>query len=473
MSNDLVRYIQQQIRTENDRLHRHTHTADGKQRPRRFMYVKVEKYLKEFLALRNQHPIVVIPGLRGVGKTTLMAQLYSAYRSRFSHVLFLSVDRSINLFNAGIDDLMQAYEQILGVDLEALDRPVAVFLDEVQSDPNWSVTLKTLYDRTNKVFFCCTGSSALMLQTSTDLARRAIFEKLPPLCFTEYQMITHGIYPPKLKTPIRNALYFSPTAEDAYNQLKRLEPAVNQYWAKIDRHDVSRYLTYGTLPFTETMPDEAAIYDSLSMLLSKIITEDLPLLGSFNTDTLAAVNRLLFILAEADVTSLNSLEEQLGINRLTLSHVLDAMEKAELLIKVPAYGSNMTVAKKPAKYLFMSPALRMSFYYFTGQEGTFLTRQGKLLEDTVGAHLYREFIMRGHGAFRYDSAEGGADFILQIQNSRQLIIEVGMGQKNSRQIRKSKERVQSDYNLIFSKTELSLNREHQIVMVPLDYYFLL
>jgi hypothetical protein len=94
----------------------------------------------------------------------------------------------------------------------------------------------------------------------------------------------------------------------------------------------------------------------------------------------------------------------------------------------------MTIAKKANKYLFMSPAIRMSFFYFTGLESTFLVRQGKLLEDCVGAHLYSSFILKGQGAIRYDSAEGGADFVLQILNNKQIIIEVGMGNKDKKQI---------------------------------------
>jgi len=113
---------------------------------------------------------------------------------------------------------------------------------------------------------------------------------------------------------------------------------------------------------------------------------------------------------------------------------LDALEKAEVLIKIPAYGSNMTAAKKANKYLFMSPAIRMSFYYITGLESTFLVRQGKLLEDLVGSHLYREFILKNQAAIRYDSEEGGADFILQILNKKQIIIEVGLGEKGTKKL---------------------------------------
>ncbi|MBN1684519.1 MAG: hypothetical protein JW855_03680 [Gammaproteobacteria bacterium] len=74
---------------------------------------------------------------------------------------------------------------------------------------------------------------------------------------------------------------------------------------------------------------------------------------------------------------------------------------------------------------------------------------------------------------QYDSAKGGADFILQLLNSKQIIIEVGMGDKNRKQVINSMKKINSDYNLIFSDSELSVDQEIKTVFIPLDYYFLM
>lgn len=221
------------------------------------------------------------------------------------------------------------------------------------------------------------------------------------------------------------------------------------------------------------MLNEAAVYDAISLLLDKIIKLDLPTLGNFNFETLNTVKRILLIIAENEAVSLATLEEKLNISRATIASVFDALEKAELLIKVQPYGSNMTIAKKANKYFFISPNIRMSFFYFTGQESTYLTRQGALLEDAVCNHLHREFVLRGQGAIRYDSAQSGADFILQILNNKQIIIEVGMGDKNRRQIASSMQKINSGYNLVFSSSELKLYLTLNLVFIPLSYYFLL
>jgi len=474
MNIELIQYLQQQIRTTKERLKIFTHDPDGKKYPKRFMFVKLQKYINDFLAKKSKTKMVIIPGFRGVGKTTLMSQICSEYQSYADNLLFVSVEDVKNLFGVGIREIVSAYEEILGENLESVKKPILIFLDEIQSDPKWAISLKSLFERTANVFFCCTGSSAVILQTTTDLARRAVFEKMPPMCFTEYQMTKNSIFPIKdLRNQIRQAVYFSKDSNEVYSQLSKLKSSVNQYWSRVSRMDIKKYLAYGTLPFSFTMPNEIAIYDSISLLLDKVIRQDLPMLGRFDNDTLGFIKRILFTIAENDTTSLNSLAEKLKINYITLTNIFEALEKAELLIKIPPYGSNMTIARKPNKYLFMSPAIRMSFFYFTGQNGTYLKRLGHLLEDSIGSHLYREFVLKSQGAIRYDSSQGGADFILQILNSKQIIIEVGMGNKGERQIINSMKKIKSDYNIIFSSSELKIDKEYNIVFVPLDYYFLM
>ena len=82
-------------------------------------------------------------------------------------------------------------------------------------------------------------------------------------------------------------------------------------------------------------------------------------MGSFDQDTLGAVKRILFAIAENDVTSVSVLANKFDINRLTIANIL-ILEKAELLVKI-RHTVQMTIANKPNKYLFMSPAIRMSF----------------------------------------------------------------------------------------------------------------
>lgn len=477
MNTEFLQFIQKQYRITRDKARQFAYTPTGVKHPKRYMFVRLKKYLDGFISKESQHRLIIIPGLRGVGKTTLMAQtsLYLIEEKRQEHVLFLSIDEVQQLFRLGITEVLQAFETLIGQDLETLDTDVFVFLDEIQTDPNWAKSLKVLYDKTSRIFFCCTGSSAVVLQSTPDIGRgRGIFERMPPLSFTEFEMLKHHTLPTKgLGFSLRDALYNVLHMEVTEHHLAQKASDVHSYWNKIDRKEIDEFLTFGSLPFTLLLPSEVTKYDAVSRLIDGIIKKDLPLLGNFNATTLDTVKQMLFVMSENDTTSIEKLQEILKLDRLTIRSLLDALEKAELLIKIPAYGSNMTVAKKPAKYLFMSPAIRMSFFAITGKEQTYDVRKGKLLEDCIGSHLYREFVIQGRGAIRYDSAQGGADFIVQLKNKSQFVVEVGLGKKGTRQVEATMEKVGAEYGVVISDSELHVDIEKKIVFLPLDYYFLM
>ena len=71
----------------------------------------------------------------------------------------------------------------------------------------------------------------------------------------------------------------------------------------------------------------------------------------------------------------------------------------------------------------------------------------------------------------YDSAQGGADFILGIGQKR-IVIEVSAGKKGYKQIAVTSKKIQPDYNLIISEDLLELNEELNAVKIPLRLFLL-
>ncbi len=477
MNQTVLKHVQHQIAQARSRLTGYANDQNGKTYPKRNVFIKIEKYVKDFLNGKSEQRWVIIPGLRGVGKTTILAQIYLEFAAKpleEIQILYVSLDEVKNILNASLTDVIDAYEQILGVSFEKQDQPILLLVDEAQYDPKWASALKSLYDRSKKVCIICSGSSAVSLQTNPDVIRRAVFEKLYPMSFTEFQMIKNTVFSPTgLKQEMKDALYLSGNAEQVFETLKDLESTVLSYWAKIDRLDVQKYLAVGTLPFAIRYQNTAQVYEAILLLLDKIIAQDIEELGKFDSETLGSIKRLLYILADVDVISIHKLTELLPPTRITLSNVFDVLEKAELLIKIDPYGSNISQARKPAKYLFMTPAIRLSLLNITGQEGTFLTRQGKLLEDIAALHFYREFVTPGIGNISYDSSQESADFILQIANQKQLAVEIGMGDKELRQVIASMEKIKCDYGIVFCSGPLTLIKDKNIVKVPLDYFLLM
>lgn len=478
MEEELKNYLINQQDKAQLRLYQYTISPKGEKYPKRFILIRLEKYIREFLNNKSEKRWVIIPGLRGVGKTTALAQIYlKLLKDRGDiHLLYVSLDEAKEYLNADLVDIVKEFERILGKSYEEINKPVFLFLDEVQTDPRWTVVLKSIYDRSKKVFIFCSGSSALELQTNPDVARRASFEKLYPLSFIEYQILKNSEYPiENLKSNLIQSIYYSNNANEVFEKLKNLEPKIKEYWSKpkVKRDSIEHYLSSGTLPFTLMETTNAHLYDSVNILLDKIIKNDIQNLGKFDKDTSDSIKRLLFLLADSDIFSTTKLSEVLDINKLTIARIFEYLEQAELLIRVLPYGANIGKVRKPSKYLFMCPAMRMALFNIAGILGTFQMRMGKLLEDLSAMHFYKEFVIPRIGSLCYDSSQESADFILQIANKRQIAIEVGMGNKGIKQVINTMKNIKCDYGIIYADENLFPDESSNIVKIPLDYFLLM
>lgn len=475
---EALKYVQNQMVQAPFRLKFYAENEKGDKYPQRNVYGKIDEYLRNFLDGSNlQNRWIIVPGLRGVGKTTVLAQLFLNHFREVGErrMLYISLDEAVNVLDSSLREILAAYEKINGESFERLSKPLFIFIDEVQYDPKWASVLKSLYDRSNKVFIVCSGSSAVSLQANPDVVRRAIFQKMFPASFSEFLMIRDGKYPTRgLKKNIRNGLFVAESAGEAYKNLKNLESSVIGEWSNIDRHYVDEYLKIGTLPFAISIQDEARVYQTISLLLDKVINQDIQSLGRFDVPTLNNIKRILFLLAEADTVSVQKLSSELGMSVNTISNVLEVMELAEMLIRVMPHGSNSKKVRKPSRYQFTSSAMRSAFLSVAGNEQIFAAQRGRLMEDIVALTLYRTFVAQGHGALTYDSSKGGADFILTIAEKSIVPIEVGMGTKLGTQVRSTMKKIgATKYGVVICNNSLELLEDANVVKVPLDYFLLM
>ncbi len=477
MNNELEKFFSSQNTIIESKLKQYLFSSIGEKLPSRFLYHKLEGYINDFIEKKTEKRWVVIPGLRGTGKTTLLAQLYFYILKKYkknADLLYISLDEAKEYFQLNLLDLIKYYEENKSKRFEELDRPLFIFLDEVQIYENWAKLLKTIYDRSKQVFIFCSGSSALELQTTADVARRALIEKLHPLSFTEYQILKNNIYPPdNIEKEIFHHIYNSDNITDINNSLNKLKIKVDNYFSKIPKDSIDNYLCNGTMPFTLLYNDEAYLYKSLDSLLDKIIKNDIAIYGKLDRDTTDSIKRILFILSDSENISLTKLSELLHLNKLTISRILEYLEQSEILIRVFPYGGNIKKVRKPSKYLFMTPAIRASLYKISGLKNTFNTRRGKLLEDIFGLHFYKEFLIPNIGSVSYDSSNECADFILQILNKKQIAIEVGIGNKGIKQVINSMNNIKCNYGVVFSNDPLFIDESTNIIKIPLNYFLLI
>ena len=234
MSSEYIDHlIQEQVRFADFRATSYIQSVDGQLLPKRTLYTKIHSLWSDFYEGGDlTQRWLTISGVRGVGKTTLLFQLYHAIRHN-SHIdtLFISLDYSYPQFGMSIADILDAYERVNKISFSSLTRPLYVCIDETQLDPNWIETLDALYKSNDKIFIIAVGTPVLASQNLKEATPNTKFETLHPMSSTEYLKIKkqkHKI--PGLSGAIRDAILHSPDSDSLYASLQIIAPEVNTYY---------------------------------------------------------------------------------------------------------------------------------------------------------------------------------------------------------------------------------------------------
>lgn len=473
---ELISYLRASLAQADARLRTNIVDATGNPYPKRKDFAIFKKYIHHYLIDDGEPRWIVMPGLRGVGKTTLLSQLFLEIltTSPQIHKLYLSIDEPVRRFNASLWDIIEVYETLLGTRLEQFNTKAFLFLDEVHYDNKWDAAIKTFYDRSKKIFILCTGSSSALLkkQINTDSARRAYFRELYPMDFTEYAALKLGIsLDSTLRKAIHHALFNAHTANEACAQIASLTKKIQSYWMQIDVLEIQRFMTFGTMPFSLSIQGDGIIHNQLRQILQKIIYTDIGQLSAFEQETLNKLYALIYLLADSFEISLTRLAEHVNVSKDTLSLMLRALENTGIIQKIAPHGSHYKQTRKPYKYLFTSPAFRFTLLESKDSISAFNTFKGKLLEDVVGLYLQRILSDYANTSITYDPAQAGADFIIRI-GDKKIVIEAGYGKKSRIQALFTLKRVQGDYGIVISQNQ-EPSVHNNILKLPLEYFLLL
>ncbi|TRZ52576.1 hypothetical protein D4R99_02520 [bacterium] len=470
--NKIINYLNDQIAQAEFRARAYVLDENNKKRPTRNIYVKIKKYIEDFEKSGGTVRWLTLTGLRGSGKTTLMSQAYWDSRSLDAYRLYISADHIVQILGLNLHDVLSVYEEIIGAPFEKLEKPLFLFVDEAQYDEKWGIVLKSIYDRTNKVFIFATGSSALAMNANPDIARRTVYEKLFPLSFTEYLKIKYEKFEEKgLCSDMRQALFESETAEKLFLAVKRLEPKINRYYLGTERMEIDRYIRYGSLPFMVSLKNEALVYDQINKTLDRIVNSDVAKTGKFGSEIVSKISAILYAVADMDQINFSKISGIFEISRPKIMEIFDILESTETLTRIYPHASHLGQAKYPSKYLFSSPAFRAMYYNMVGNIISRENSQGKLLEDLVGMYLSRFLYKKINASLTYDSSQGGADFIVGFGNQK-IIVEVGAGKKGYGQISKTAQKVSAKYSLVVCNSDLEYSKEYSAVRLPLKYFLL-
>lgn len=447
-------------------------SSNNKKLNHRTDYFRIKEYIDNFLNGNNQNRFIVMPGLRGVGKTTILLQLYEYLIKNDvpnSDILYFDVSELKSFYDVNILDVITNFiENIHQTTMVELNKPIFLLIDEVHFDKNWTLTGKIVYDNNNNIFMIFTGSSAIELQIHVDAIRRMEKEPIFPCTFPEYLFLKQNIHFPKEMSFALQDLILNGNVDLAITNERKIQESMINLDNDPDI-EFKKFLTQHSFPFSLKMQD-FQIHEKTINNINRIIEKDISSLKTFNTSTNDTISRIVTYIAiqKPGGTSNVKLAQMLGVSPNTINNILNVLEKTQLLFPITAYGTGSKIIKKPWEYFFLAPSIKASINFEIGRYNLNNKKcLATLAETLVASSLYKLKLSHHNfiGLF-YDPKKSGVDFL--VRNIDKIIpIEVGVGKKTKSQLTKAINNYNSDYGILISNRTFNIKKENNIIYIPL------
>lgn len=275
---------------------------------RRKIYEKIKKHF-------DVKQVVVITGMRRVGKTTILKQILSEIKSANKAYFDLESLSDRSLFDQKNYDNIPLDLERKGINIK--DK-IYLAIDEIQFLPNITSVIKYLYDHYDIKFFV-TGSSSYYLKNlfTQSLAGRKIIFELFPLDFGEFLTFKEISY--KADNPFEGKF-----SEFEYERLKF-------YYEE--------FINFGGFPEVVLVKEDLK-KELLNDIISSYVNIDIKSLSDFRKDK--EIYNLIKMLACRIGTRLdyNKLSNLSGLSRHTVESYVDFFEKTYLISRVSVYTRN-------------------------------------------------------------------------------------------------------------------------------------
>lgn len=353
------------------------------------------------------YPLIGIRGARGVGKTTLLLQHIKLHHKVDGTVLYASVDNI--WFNAhSIYELAIQFAQKGGRYL---------FLDEVHKYPNWSQELKNIYDDVPDLHVVFTGSSLLeILNSRSDLSRRAVVYEMQGFSFREYLNWTQGLNLPALDV-----------SELVDNHVDAAMSILGQVKALAQFED---YLRHGYYPFYKEAP--SLYYTRLAEVVNMVLEVELPQLREVETAYIPKIKQLLYIIAESVpfTPNITKLSERIGMSRGALLSYLNALHESRITFSLQKGSQGISRLQKPDKLYLDNTNLSFALIGKEPDKGnlreTFFANQLRYAHQ-VELSSASDFIIDGKYTFEIGGHGKGGKQIAAIDNAYLVVDDTEYG----------------------------------------------
>ncbi|WP_298501026.1 ATP-binding protein [uncultured Methanobrevibacter sp.] len=479
--NDLQKtYIKNQILTMPIKVNQEL-THKNRKFNKRSDYETIIKYINNFLAGENLNRFLVLPGLRDVGKTTLLYQIYEHLilekNIKAQNILYFSCDRLKRTGNADIFDVVNYYcETFHNSILETISQPLFILIDEAQYDKQWALNGKLIYDGTKNIFMIFSGSSALKLSSNPDAARRLLNIPVYPLSYSEHLKLKYGNFKNIISNSITNLIFDGKIQNNADADKEMINIYLN--FTNYDVSEWNNFLLYGGFP-SSFYQNNSEITKKIVNMVEKVVTTDMNNIGGINNGTQDLAFQILnyFAFQNPGEVSKGSLSNIFDAKKLLVSKVLDILEKTQLIFHIEPFTSSVKRTTKPNEYFFATSSLKHNLSLDMGaaileDETAYM---GKLFETYV-ASSFHNLDNRNITSYKiyYDDAnrnsEKNVDFIVQRGMEKPIPIEVSWGDKDKSQIKRAISKYQSPHGVIISNTYPNIVKKDNLIYIPCELF---
>lgn len=327
--------------------------------------------------------IIVVTGMRRVGKTTIFRMIYDKIESK--NKVFFDMENPLNqkIFEEEDYNNIWANLKSFGIDNKT---KAFIFLDEIQAKPDIVKVVKYLYDHYDVKFFL-TGSSSFYLKNlfPESLSGRKIIFELYPLDFEEF-------------------LLFKDYKKEFYEKFKEKEKNKNKVEYEKTKKLYEEYLEFGGFPQVVLAEANEKKKELLLEIFKSYFEKDVQSLAEFKE--INKFRDLLLLLlkrigTKLDITKLSS---ELGVSRETIYSYISFLEKTYFISLISPLTKSIDREVSKTKKI----------YICDNGIGKYIGKceDGNLLENSIFANI------RSYGEIKYYEKRSGGeiDFILSEKN---------------------------------------------------------
>lgn len=298
--------------------------------------MKKRAIFQEIIEYLGKKEALVITGMRQVGKTTLMRQVFDSIESQAK--LWFDFENPLEVKNFEDIDYDNIYKKLSSLADNKSER-IFVFIDEIQIFPEITKIIKYLIDR-YQVKFIVTGSSNFYLNNlfPESLSGRKFIFQLNPLSFKE-------------------CLYFQDKISAKETTFLPIGEAIKKsdiFYHKKYETAYENFLEYGGFPAVVLEEEKKTKEKILKNIFVSFFEKDLKILSDYKDIQELRDLILLLVPRVGSMLDVAKISSELGISRVKTYQYLEFLQGTFIIKLLPKYSKSIDRAVAGGKKVYFS-----------------------------------------------------------------------------------------------------------------------